>query len=76
MRDSEYRANRELAETPKRRINRDYSAPAIAMSDVIKVLGWFALALLVIAFAQEIWECILQLKTAFRAVIEARSSAG
>lgn len=76
MRNSEYRANRELAETPKRRINRDYAPPSITLDQVVKILGVFAFALLVIAFAKELGEWVSHITTALRAAIEARSSGG
>lgn len=75
-RESEYRANRELADTPRRRVNRDYAPPTVTLDQVIKVMGWLTAGLVLIAFAKEIGEWVSHITTELRAAIEARSSVG
>jgi hypothetical protein len=54
-RKSEYEANRLLADTPRRRINRDYVPTVIPLGEVLKVLGAFTAGLVLIANAEGVW---------------------
>jgi hypothetical protein len=54
MRNSEYRANQELANTPRRRINRDYAPTVIPLGEVLTLLGALTVACAVIAFSEEL----------------------
>jgi hypothetical protein len=56
MRNSEYRANQELANTPRRRINRDYAPTVIPLGDVLKLLGALTAGLVLIANAEVVWK--------------------
>lgn len=80
MRNSEYRANQDLAATQRRRVNPGaVKLPAqryLRLSDILLVMFAFCLAAIVIFKGVELWAAVEQWVSHFRAAIEARSSAG
>lgn len=80
MRNSEYKANQDLAATPRRRVSPGAAKlPAqsyFRVADLMLVIFALCLTAIFIFKGVELWAAVEQWVSHFRAAIEARSSVG